>query len=903
MATIPSFERLLLQIHQSLDLDSYPSKIKAQFADLGLETENHQKKLEEMLDAIFRALDMDPLACRDALQNLMEWSVFQKAVELHTWTSDADERQVLWHMLGYSYAPSLGRRIAFWNLEGAFDKGMPGGEFWFLPHIDPVSRTVKLPVPSVVKWLLDLLDLPMDCAKEQLGGTNKDQEDKKDSIERNLYNWLSGTIPRSSTINEYFQLNSELDFRGCFELAPDLPNVLRLTKAFEFISRKGLNAEKLRDQISMTQPGRIEAILDGSASDEEKQLVVELLLVRYAKPSAKLIRQRFLSARMAQDGYRRLLKRLCPDVKESCANPAENKLLQLISIFGASYNATINAWKNSETRDEEDALFESQLPPWDKEDIFLCVLPSRFDSAYKELAAILSRRFAQLQPGEALEDLVTLDASVLPGHVRNKAQRLMDELEADKRCIALIDRLRTGSPWRILSEVNDYWIVSQIAQDSTLSTKARDAAIRRMRELASSPSQVIGAICIQLNDLLNCSTKDRPADAQHTVDNLLAEARQNPAYIHWKAPLLQYEAKHCLALNDISTAATFFREALDACSERNFGPARGEIARDALACAVANQRLIPGNHEKFFRNMRDYGIFEGEPPTLEDAARLASEYFWTDLYKPYPKLQNLRPIAALQAESYITETIPLIFEGNQEGLREWLRLHAKEFRKDRIKDVRGDTVLMSWIKMRNFFTSTLPALKAAVPLHLQHEVNKVKRHMDNWRQAILLLIAAWPEQANLPDFKGQTALMLAADADDEVLVKALLSAGAELNSQDYKGRTPLHAAITGRSEKCAVALLIHNPDTRKISTDGGQTVLHTAVRMADTKIIQLLLTHEPSLAERVNQHNQTALTLAENILVNLERFQAYMASERRYVGSRDEFEAVIATLKEQPTIH
>lgn len=902
MATIPSFERLLLQIHQSLDLDSYPSKIKAQFADLGLETENHQKKLEEMLDAIFRALDMDPLACRDALQNLMEWSVFQKAVELHTWTSDADERQVLWHMLGYSYAPSLGRRIAFWNLDGAFDKGMPGGEFWFLPHIDPESRTVQLPVPSVVKWLLDLLDLPMDRAKEQMGDSNNDKEDK-DSIERNLYNWLSGNIPRSSTINEYFQLNSELDFRGCFELAPDLPNVIRLTKAFEFISRKGLNAEKLRDQIPMTQPGRIEAILDGSASDEEKQLFVELLLVRYAKPSAMLIRQRFLVARMAQDGYRRLLKELCPGVKESCANPAENKLLQLISIFGASYNATINSWKNSETRAEEDALFESLLPACDREDIFLCVLPSRFDSAYKELAAILSRRFAQLQPGKALEDLVTLDESALPGHVRNKAQRLMDELEADKRCIALIDRLRTGSPWRILSEVNDYWIVSQLAQDSTLSKKVRDAAINRMRELASSPSQVIGAICIQLNGLLNCSTKNRPADAQHTVDKLLAEARQNPAYMQWKAPLLQYEAKHHLALNDLNTAASLFREALDACSERNFGPTRGEIARDALACAVANQRLLPGNHEKFFRNMRDYGMFEGELPSLEEAARLASEYFWTNLYKPYPKLPNLRPIAALQAESYIKETIPLIFGGNQEGLREWLTSHAKEFRKDRIKDVRGDTVLMSWMKMRNFFTSSLPTIKAALPPHLQHEANKVKEHMDRWRQAILMLIAAWPEQVNLPDFKGQTALMLAADADDEVLVEALLSAGADKNAQDYKGRTPLHAAITGRSTKCTEAILRCKPDTKNFTANDGQNVLHTAVRMADANTIQQLLTLEPSLANRPNQQGQTALALAEEILSNLPAFQAFMASERRYVGSRDDFESIISVLKKSPTIH
>lgn len=479
----------------------------------------------------------------------------------------------------------------------------------------------------------------------------------------------------------------------------------------------------------------------------------------------------------------------------------------------------------------------------------------------------------------------------------------MDELEADKRCIALIDRLRTGSPWRILSEVNDYWIVSQIAQDSSLSKNALHAAICRMRELASNPGQLIAATSIQLNTLLNCSSKDRPADVQHTVEKLLAEARQYPAYAQWKAPLLQNEAKHHLALNDFNTAASLFREALDACSERNFGPARGEIARDALACAVANQRLLPGNHEKYFRNMRDFGMFDGELPSLEDAARWASEYFWTDLYKPYPKLRNLRPIAATQAESYIKETIPLIFEGNQEGLQEWLKSNAKKFRKDRIKEVRGDTVLMSWIKMRNFFTSNLPAIKAAIPPHLRHEVNKVKEHMDNWRQAILMLIAAWPEQVNLPDFKGQTALMLAADADDEVLVKALLSAGADINTQDYKGRTPLHAAITGRSIKCTEAILQSKPDTKNFTAKGGQTVLHTAVRMADTKIIQHLLNQEPSLANRLNQQGQTALALAEEIISNLAAFQAFMASEQRYVGSKENFEAIIAALKEQPTIH
>lgn len=166
-----------------------------------------------------------------------------------------------------------------------------------------------------------------------------------------------------------------------------------------------------------------------------------------------------------------------------------------------------------------------------------------------------------------------------------------------------------------------------------------------------------------------------------------------------------------------------------------------------------------------------------------------------------------------------------------------------------------------------------------------------------------MLIAAWPEQVNLPDFKGQTALMLAADADDEVLVEALLSAGADKNAQDYKGRTPLHAAITGRSTKCTEAILRCKPDTKNFTANDGQNVLHTAVRMADANTIQQLLTLEPSLANRPNQQGQTALALAEEILSNLPAFQAFMASERRYVGSRDDFESIISVLKKSPTIH
>lgn len=59
------------------------------------------------------------------------------------------------------------------------------------------------------------------------------------------------------------------------------------------------------------------------------------------------------------------LKFLCPDVEETCTDPARNKLLQLVGLFGTTYDRTIAARENGHSREESDAWFEAQLAPWD----------------------------------------------------------------------------------------------------------------------------------------------------------------------------------------------------------------------------------------------------------------------------------------------------------------------------------------------------------------------------------------------------------------------------------------------------------------------------------------------------------------------------------------------------------
>lgn len=894
MATIPSFEAVLLEIHQGLGLGRYSTNFNKDFVDLGLKLENHNRKLEEVLDAIFRTLVMDERARQDAAANLMEWAGFQKALELQTWTGAADQRQVLWHLLGYSYVPGLARRLAFWNLDEGLDEGMPGGKFWYLPQVDNALGQVKLPVPQVMEWLGDLLGYPLHTASQEIGDDKIKEKGAQDSVAVVVQGWLRGKhLPHHLKIREYFPDDCNLRFDGVFESQPDLTEVAIFNAALDFVRRKSLNAETLRAQIPMTQPGRLESILDGSASDEEKQTFVHCLQTRYAKPSMRTIHQRLLVARMVQDGYGRLLDFLCPGVARTCTDPHENKLMQLVWIFQRVYNLTIEAGKHGDTKAEENAWFESQLPPWVKEEIFLSILPSQRDTAYRDLAAKFSRRFARLDEGAPLEDLLMEEqAPALPIIERNLL-RLRNENEEDEGGRRLIERLRTSSPWRALQAEPSYWVVSQAVQNPKISRNARDMAVARMRELEASPSQMLGTICVELGLLLNCSREERPKDTQQRVESLLQEGLTNPAFMYWKAPVLQYQAKHLLAQNEFKSAGQLFGQALDACSERNFGLLRGETARDAFATAVADSHLVAGNHEKYYRNMLAYGMFEqGEVP-IEDAAVAVADFFWDDLYQPYAGVEYQKPLAAKQAEAFIKETIPHIQNADWDGLAVWMKRHAKDFKKKQIRAVRGDTVLMSWLKLRNTVADRLPQLKAMTPTALPAEVAKLETHLENWRIAIERLTAAWPEQVNIPDFKGQTPLMLVVERGDEALMLVLLEQGADLDAQDYIGRTALHAAMIGRSEKCLEALMQQQPDVSKATVD-GQTALHTAVRMGFVAGVRRLLESDTELKLKKNSFEQTAKDLIDAILADMKTFEREIALDRRRIGSRRDYETISA---------
>jgi hypothetical protein len=139
MATIPSTEVLLLEVHQSLGL-SAPKK-KNELIGLERPLETHQKIISDLVVEIFQALNMDEQAMPDALKNLLELLRVNNHIERSVWTYEASMQQIVWNMAAHLYAPYLGRIAAFWSVDQILDAGMPGGKFWYLPTV--IEKIIK----------------------------------------------------------------------------------------------------------------------------------------------------------------------------------------------------------------------------------------------------------------------------------------------------------------------------------------------------------------------------------------------------------------------------------------------------------------------------------------------------------------------------------------------------------------------------------------------------------------------------------------------------------------------------------------------------------------------------------------------------------------------------------------
>ncbi|MFY3776432.1 ankyrin repeat domain-containing protein [Marinobacter salsuginis] len=909
MATFPSIETVLMEIHQSLGLKQGQTKTKRKFSTGNMRLAEHQAMGERILSEIFDELELDGQARADFMTNLTELGNAFKGLECNTWTFQADERQVLWVLLGYFFTPGIARHTAFWNLHGNLDRGMPRGSFWYLPEprTTPDGTKIDLPVKQVIDWLADLAGGSIESLSETRIRVKTDRgQDDADTFTRTLYNWRSGTLPFHDKIYQFFPDDLDIPFEGTIEIDTAQPAAHQFDAAVAFLKNRELdvNEDALRRELAMGNDHDVKRIIAGQATKSEKELLVRLVADRYQKPTTKIIRQRLLFARLMQDGYDRILKKLCPGVDKLCSNFEQNKLLQILASYKHIYNLTVEAWRNFRSSGEaaENAWFEEQLEPGDANTLYLSILPSRRKTGNLELAQLLTQLFSLSRPGDELTDIVSSDAPTHAQIVRSRVELLRNQAEEGEAARDLIERARTASPWRTFQKENRFAVMAQVANFAGLSPKARWAATSRMKELAETPEQKIQPILLELGNYLGVQGKKRlPNDACTRVESLLNEAKQNSAYANWRALLLHFEAKHQLAMNDINNASKSFRQALEASDEKAYGTLKGEIALDCLATEVANQRLVPNNHERYYRAMLGWGVFNNRQVLdIYDSAREAADYFWHELYTPYPGIEPMKPVS----EQALKDSFGLIMSGDLPELENWIKDNSRKFSHS-LKCVTGDSVLMLWIKLRSHFNDQLPKLRHIAPAEFESELQRVETITTTWRQAIKLFASKVEKQLNYADFKGQTPLMLVAEAGDAELVRCFLDAGANPDLQDFEGRSALHAAVKSHDKETIDALLDH-PCTTDLSTVDGRSPMHTGAWSGNGYAIDRLIELSPELAWRRDSHDMTPLELAEKLCEEPDAL-AYLNQElekqkRKPVYAKD-LQGLISSLENAPMIN
>lgn len=136
------------------------------------------------------------------------------------------------------------------------------------------------------------------------------------------------------------------------------------------------------------------------------------------------------------------------------------------------------------------------------------------------------------------------------------------------------------------------------------------------------------------------------------------------------------------------------------------------------------------------------------------------------------------------------------------------------------------------------------------------------------------LRAAWQAigvgaDVNLRDAADRVPLQYVVDKRPELLT-LLLKSGADANSFDEQGYTPLMHAIACKNYDAAAAMLAGGGDINAQNSEGFLTVLHSALfadlRDDDTCRVEFVLTRKPDLGlrHRFKGELMTALALAQD---------------------------------------
>lgn len=894
MAALPSFESVLLQIAKALGANrEMSSKAKSKFKDSDMSIAHLSETWIKILDDISDILDLSDNAKKDLKSNINVDYQRHKAIELGVYSSKATQQKIVWQYLARVLIPALARHTVFWQIESKMDEGMPSGIFWYLPTFgfENNPNQLHLPVPQVLDWLIDLIQ---DSNTTIANNIEDDLGIKNNfgTVLKNLYNWKKAkSTPEISTINNTFPNEVNIKFNGCF--TPDKQSS-QFEQALSFIKKKGILPSALQHEIAINEDD-LKRVLNTDCSNEEQQDFIQKLEIRYQIPSTKIIRQRLLIARAIQEGYEQLVKFLTPTVDKLCLDLNQNKTLQLVQLYNDIYNRTLDAHikkRDSKSLIEENKYFVENLPPFLRYDLLLSVT-----SDNKDVTSFVSDRlnsiFIRSGEEDRLDNILPTsedDIQLMKKVIKEEGQHSHNYLI---QLEPLVEKLTQGkAPFRQLQKCNDFEVVYGAMGYNYPNQNIWEMIIKRLHELEKSSEQSMKRILLELEYRLLFKSFD--SNTEGKINILINEAKNCDELEYSRALVLRFEAIHLIAQNKLSEAEKKLNLAIDDCKKYSFGKLRGSLAKDAFSLAIANQKLIPNNHEKYFRDMAYWGGFEGVTDKfgkidIYNVSRELHEYFWKELYKCYPSYEPLYASYLHDIEKFNRDFMTCIKDG--QPIEQVLKKH-KELKKKQLKYPQADSIMMLMMKVSYETLAKLSRYKHPIPIE---DINEIKKFSKSIIIAIRQVIELWPEIINISDFKQQTPLMLAAHYNDYETVEVLLKAKADPNLHDFTGRTALHAAAASRCLKGVSLILEHGCDAT-ITTVEGATALHTATRMGEISIVKLLIKKQPELLNIKDLKGILPEVLAKEIATDLctyELLKQYLSSESRTIVSHESYKKML----------
>ncbi|UUV05941.1 hypothetical protein [Ruegeria sp. YS9] len=655
MALVPPPEAIFVELSRSFFGSVMGKREKTRLLRRELSMKQIEKEHRRSCRELCVALEFDESAVRDAEQNIWEVVMSFWQIEQELWTFDAPIQHIVWELLIHLYVPGAARRAAFWMIDDRSDDGLPDGRFWFLPEPDPADPSrLQLPVQQVLNWAFDLIGLSVEgyavrLAEDQIeNGICNPDKDPKAKIARALYRWQQGiALPDQDSIKRTFpdrlaesgdtgpNPKSRLPFSGCWEYDKGEDLEYNYQSARDFIQARNLSIPRLRFDLDISEDALSRA-LDGHPPEDEKARFTFLVSRRFARPSMKTIRQMLLFARAMQDGYLRLLKLLCPDVQPTCADPRENRVLELTHIFKLVYNLTLEAYRSTAGHETgaQDQHFEAKLKacvPW-MVSAFATILPSNFrypDAARTGICERLSRRFSEIQDGDRLQ-------AYLPGSGdRDEFRKIVErEYRSFKNVVAEFqdhqrhcERLEHQAAVEEIEKETRLWFLNNLAQDTNVPGVIRAASTNRLATIAKGTA-LEG---VWFRDALEAA---RQKGDRTRVDKLLGEAKELDPSDRWRPVWLHQKARHHINLNEWNQAKTCLKEAIELTRIQSFGPTRGRLSLDLLGLELTKSAYNQRNHGGLVRDVIMFGVVD-VPPTDKWVVVTAETHFWEEVYQPY----------------------------------------------------------------------------------------------------------------------------------------------------------------------------------------------------------------------------------------------------------------------------